>query len=121
MSESRRERGLELFRQIYDGTIPDPPPEGSRLDAYMENMLDQLFGEVWARDVLSVRDRRLLILGALMATGEDRMFEIHARAAKRLGELDAAQMRELIVFMVHYIGYPKGAKFWTAIEGVLAE
>ena len=120
MTDSRRDRGLTLFREIYDGLIPDPPPEGHQIDAYMEHMLDQLFGEVWARNVLSVRDRRLLILGALMATGEDKMFELHARAAHRLGELDDAQMRELIVFMVHYIGYPKGSKFWTAIEGVLA-
>lgn len=121
MSDGRRETGLEMFRRIYDGTIPDPPPAGHEGDVYVANMLNHLFGEVWARSVLSIRDRRLLVLGALMATGEDKMFEIHARSSYKLGELDADQLRELIVFMVHYIGYPKGGKFWTAIEGLIAE
>jgi 4-carboxymuconolactone decarboxylase len=121
MTDDRRERGLALFRQIYDGTIPEPPPAGHEGDIYVENMLGQLFAEVWARDVLSIRDRRLLILGALMATGEDKMFEIHARSAYRLGEFDTEQMRELIIFMVHYIGYPKAGKFWLAIEALIAE
>ena len=121
MTDDRGERGLAMFRQIYDGTIPDPPPEGHAGDVYVANMLAHLFGEVWSRSVLSIRDRRLLVLGALMATGEDKMFEIHARSSFQIGELNAEQLRELIIFMVHYIGYPKGGKFWTAIEGIIAE
>lgn len=117
--DDRRARGREIFHRVYDGTIPVPVESGN--DPYTRHMLDHLFAEVWAREVLSIRDRRLLILGALMATGEADMFTIHARSAVRLAELDADQLREVLTFMIHYIGYPQGSKFRQAIEAVLAE
>ena len=38
--------------------------------------LEQLFAEVWTRDVLSLRDRRMLLLGAIAALGERDTFNL---------------------------------------------
>jgi 4-carboxymuconolactone decarboxylase len=82
-------------------------------------MLETLFGELWASDVLSFRDRRLLLLGAIAAQGEEAVFRIQAAAALKRGELDAEQLQEAILFLTQYVGYPRGSKLHTALGDVL--
>ena len=63
----RRAKGAEVIKQVYAGDVVTPPEGASD---FCDIMLEQLFAEVWTRDVLSMRDRRLLLLGAIMAQGE---------------------------------------------------
>ena len=56
----RRKRGVEMIKEVYAGDVI-VPPEGAM--AFTDIMLEQVFAEVWSRDVLSIRDRRLLLLG----------------------------------------------------------
>ena len=63
----RRERGLEMIRKVYAGDVVTPP-EGN---AFTDLMLEQVFAEVWTREELSVRDRRLLVMGAIAALGRE--------------------------------------------------
>ena len=56
-----------------------------------------------------MRDRRLLLLGAIAALGESMTFGIQSKAAIKNGELSAEQLREVLVFLVHYVGYPRAA------------
>ena len=115
----RRARGKAMFEAVYGDVISlKDVAEG---DVYINNMVDQLFAEIWTRDVLSVRDRRLLVLGALAAGGEAEMSEIHMRAALGNGEMTPEQLREVLVFMIHYIGYPKGARLHGAINRAIAQ
>ncbi len=51
----RRERGLEMIKKVYAGDVVVPPAG----NVFTDVMLEQVFAEVWARDVLSIRDRRL--------------------------------------------------------------
>ena len=57
----RRKRGEDKLKEVYAGDVI-VPPEGN---AFADHMLEQLFAEVWTRDVLSMRDRRLLLLGRI--------------------------------------------------------
>ena len=47
-------------------------------------------------------------------------FEIQAKAALRKGELTAEQLREVLIFAVHYVGYPRGASLVGVIEKCIA-
>jgi 4-carboxymuconolactone decarboxylase len=89
--------------------------------AFSDIMLTQLFAEVWTRDILSMRDRRLLLLGTILAQGEQMTFGIQAKAALKNGELTVEQLREVLVFLVHYVGYPKAAGMIGIIEKTIAE
>ena len=60
----RREAGAAMMRKVYGDVVP-VPPEGS--GAFADTMLEQLFGEVWTREQLSLRDRRLLTMGVIAA------------------------------------------------------
>ena len=84
-------------------------------------MLEQLFAEVWTRDVLSMRDRRLLLLGAIAALGESMTFGIQAKASLKNGELTPEQLREVLVFLVHYVGYPRAAGLLATVEKSIQE
>ena len=113
----RRERGYQKIQEVYAGDVPIPA-EG--VNEFADIMLSQLFAEVWTRDVLSMRDRRLILLGAILALGESMTFEIQAKAALKKGELTPEQLREVLVFAVHYVGYPRAAGMIGAVEKVIA-
>ena len=65
MAESeRRRRGAEMMKKVYAGDVVVPPPGASQ---FVDLMLEQVFAEVWTRETLPVRDRRLLLLGPTSA------------------------------------------------------
>ena len=84
--DDRYERGVEMRKKVYAGDVV-APPEGAM--AFTDVMIKSLFAEVWTRDVLSLRDRRLILLGAIGALGEKDTFGIQCKAALKNGELDA--------------------------------
>jgi len=115
----RRDAGEAMFARVYGPVVPIPP-RGKR-DAFIDNTIDHLFGEVWTRDVLDIRSRRLMILGAVLALGETGIQEVQLRAALANGELTPDQAREILVFMVNYVGYPRASGFQQVLARVLAE
>jgi 4-carboxymuconolactone decarboxylase len=110
-SGDRRERGLEWMRTVYGWDVPTV--EGD----FVELTVDHLFGEVWAREGLSVRDRRLLLLGLLVGSGGlDDVIGLQLDSALAQGDLGDDDLREIVVFLTHYAGWPKGAKLNSAVE-----
>jgi 4-carboxymuconolactone decarboxylase len=116
--EDRWQRGAEKIKDVYAGAVVTAP-KGAM--AFSDIMLETLFAEVWTRDVLEMREKRLILLGAIMALGESMTFEIQAKAALRKGELTPDQLREVLVFGVHYVGYPRAASLVGVIEKCIAE
>lgn len=116
--DDRWQRGAEKIKEVYAGAVVTAP-KGAM--PFSDIMLETLFAEVWTRDVLEMRDRRLILLGAIMALGENMTFEIQAKAALRNGELTPEQLREVLVFGVHYVGYPRAAPLVATIEKCIAE
>jgi 4-carboxymuconolactone decarboxylase len=114
---TRRERGLEKIAEVYAGDVVTPP-EGY---AFTDIMLEQLFAEVWSRDVLSIRDRRILLLGIIAEKGETMTFGIQAKAALKRGELTPDELRELLLMIAQYAGYPRAAALLAVIEQKIAE
>lgn len=109
-------RGLAKMTEVYAGEVITPP-QGSM--PFSDVMLETLFAEVWDRDVLSVRDRRLLIMGVIAARGGVDTWKIQSRAALRNGELTADELRETLVMLAPYAGYPSVAPLVVETEGVI--
>jgi 4-carboxymuconolactone decarboxylase len=112
----RRQRGLETLAAVY-GWAPVADSPG----AFFGLTVDHLFADVWNRPGLSVRDRRLLLLGVLMASGDFDVIGLQLDSAYRLGELDADQLREVVIFLAHYVGWPRATKLNTEVERLLAK
>lgn len=100
------ERGAAMMRRVYGELVP-PLPEGAM--PFNDVMVRSLFAEVWDRDVLSVRDRRLLLMGVIAAAGATEVWRIQAAAALANGELTPDELRETLVILAPYAGYPNVA------------
>lgn len=75
---------------------------------------DVLFGEVWSReDKMSLRDRSIVTVTALMAGGiPDSSLKFHIMSAKKNG-VTAEEMAEMITHAAFYAGWPKA---WAAFR-----
>ena len=75
---------------------------------------DVLFGEVWSRELeLSLRDRSLVTVTALMAQGlVDSSFSYHLSSAKKNG-ITRAEIAEILTHAAFYAGWPKA---WAAFR-----
>jgi 4-carboxymuconolactone decarboxylase len=87
---------------------------------YVDVTVDHLFGEIWTREALDVRDRRMLTIGALAALGQPQLLEIQFGAALERGELSDEQVRELVLHLTHYVGWPLSTGMNEAAEKVIA-
>lgn len=113
MTDETRRRGLEMMSKVYGWEMQDGPGEHFAVTA------DHLFANIWTRPGLSIRDRRLLLLGALTAQGAPDIAEIQIEAALKNDELDEQQLREIALFLCHYVGWPLGSKLDNAVGAVL--
>jgi 4-carboxymuconolactone decarboxylase len=116
-NDERRARGEEMFHEVYGGIVPLPPVN----DDFLRLLLDQLFAEVWSREALSIRDRRLILVGVLAALGEGETFEIQIRAALTRGELTREQVEEVLIFLPSYVGYPRASRLRAIVQRIFAE
>ena len=75
---------------------------------------DVLFGEVWSReDRLSLRDRSIVTVVALMAQGlTDSSFQYHLMTAKNNG-VTKTEIAEILTHAAFYAGWPKA---WAAFR-----
>src|SRR5690348_5008346 len=114
LPEERR-RGLLKMEQAYGFDMTDGEGDFFRYTA------DHLFADIWNRPGLSDRDRRLLLIGMLAGQGADDVLGIQVPAALANGELDAQALREIVIFICHYAGWPNGARLNSVVESAIAK
>ena len=108
-----RKKGLEKMNEVYGWEMPDMPGDYFALTA------DHLFGTIWSRPGLSMRDKRLMTLTVVTALGISDLAEIQANAALANGEISEAELKEMAIFLTHYLGFPLGSKLDGAVTKVI--
>lgn len=112
MDEMRR-KGLDKMKEVYGWEMPDLPGD------YFALTVDHLFADIWSRPGLSMRDKRLITLSVVTALGLPDLAEIQVNAALHNSELTAEELREMAIFITHYVGFPLGSTFNNVVEKVL--
>ena len=115
MTDPRRERGIEMMRQVYGWDIGDVSGD------FVEMTVDHLFGEVWAEGAMSVRERRLVLLGLLLGSGQSDVVGLQLDCAVSIGELSIDELRELVILVAHYAGWPVAARLNQQVEQLAAK
>ena len=110
----RRRLGLDTMGAVYGWDVQDGDGD------FFGMTVEHLFAEVWTREGLSFRDRRLLLIGLLVGRGLDDVLGIQLEAALGNGELEADTLREIVIFLTHYAGWPAGAKMNSQVETIIA-
>ncbi len=114
MEETRR-KGLDKMKEVYGWDMPDLPGDYFALTA------DHLFADIWSRAGLSMRDKRIMTLSVVTALGLSDLAEIQVNAALANGEMTVDELREMAIFITHYVGFPLGSTFNTVVEKVAAK
>ena len=111
-----RERGVQRMQAVYNFSAdPDDAPGD-----FLAYTVDHLFGDVWCRPGLDVLQRRLVTIGVLAAQGQHDLLDVQFGAALDNGELTEEQLRELIIHLAHYTGWPLAAGANNAAERAIA-
>jgi 4-carboxymuconolactone decarboxylase len=114
--DEARAAGMAKMQEIYGFSVdPDTLPGD-----YTAMMVDQLFGRVWTREALDTRDRRLLTMGVLAALGKSDLLDLQFDSALERQELTEEQLREVVIHLTHYIGWPLSTGMNQAAEQVMA-
>ena len=112
-----RAAGMAKMEEVYGFSV-DPE---SIAGPYVDVTVDHLFGAVWTREALDTRDRRMLTIGVLAALGQANLLEIQFRSALQRGEVTEEQVREIVLHLAHYIGWPLSTGVNAAAEKIIAE
>jgi 4-carboxymuconolactone decarboxylase len=110
-----RRKGLEKMNEVYGWEMPDMPGE------YFALTVDHLFGSIWTRPGLSMRDKRIMTLSVVTALGLQDLSEVQVNAALQNEELTEEELREMAIFLTHYVGFPLGSGLNGVIERVAAK
>jgi 4-carboxymuconolactone decarboxylase len=114
--ETSRAKGIAKMQEVYGFSVDPADIPGP----YVAFTVDHLFGEVWTRPELDIRDRRLMTIGVLAALGQSQLVEIQFQSALDRNELTVDQVRETVVHLAHYIGWPLSTGVNEAAEKVIA-
>jgi 4-carboxymuconolactone decarboxylase len=114
--DDRYERGMATYLEVYGadavvferGTAP-----------FFDVMIEQLFAEVWTRPALSKAQRRLITMSVTAARGRFDTLRIQFERALLDGELTAEQVREFVLFVVPYVGYPFSGELHATAEAAI--
>ena len=111
-----RAKGMAKMQEVYNFSV-DPDAVPGDFVAYT---VDHLFGDVWSRPGLSVFERRLATVGVLAALGKTDLLDVQFQSALDNGELDEHQVREIVIHLTHYVGWPLATGLSEAAERVIA-
>jgi 4-carboxymuconolactone decarboxylase len=78
---------------------------------------DVLFGDVWERSELSKRDRSLITVAALITNGSTEQLRGHLARAKDNG-LTEAELKEVIIHLAFYAGWPRAMSAVTVAKEI---
>jgi 4-carboxymuconolactone decarboxylase len=111
----KRRIGLEKMETVYGFDMTDGTGDFFGITA------DHLFADIWTRPGLSDRDRRLILIGMLAGQGAADVLGIQVPAAYGNGELDDEALREIVIFVCHYAGWPNGARLNSIVEDTISK
>jgi 4-carboxymuconolactone decarboxylase len=111
-TDELRRKGLEKMNEVYGWEMPDV--QG---DPYYDLTVEHLFGSIWNRPGLSMRDKRMMTLTVVTALGNSDLAEVQVNAALHNEELTEHELKEMAIFLTHYLGFPLGSK----LDGVVSK
>lgn len=112
--------GRRTMDAVYGEGFSDRLPQTGQAP-FLLDTVQHLFADIWARPGLSIRDRRLLVIGATAALGRSDLIRVQTLGALRNGELDEIQLREALLHLAYYVGWGNASAVSSGFEAALAD
>lgn len=104
---------------VYGAGFSDRYPPYAEVRPFSRQTVETLFGEVWGRPGLPVRDRRLLVLGAVSMLGRSDLVKVQVLGGLRSGDFTEDQLREAVLQLAFYCGWPNATALEHGVNGAL--
>src|SRR5262245_28012286 len=106
----RRQRGRKLYEEIMarDAPAADSPRAAA--------LLDFVYAEIWSRDLLSRRERRLITLACAAGADSYETLGDHIYGALATGDISYDEMQEVILHFAVYCGWAKAEAFERVLD-----
>ena len=111
-----RDAGRRRMQEVYNFEVDPEALEGD----FVAYTVDHLFGDVWCRPGLELLERRLLTIGVLAALGRTELLDVQFQSALDNGELTEDQVREVVLHLTHYVGWPLATGLNESAERIIA-
>ncbi len=99
---------------VYRAVMMAEPPDGESLLDVSER--DHLFGAVWNRPGLSVRDRRFVAIVCVSAAVDGPAMDAQVYAALASGDLTVEQLKEFTLHFAVYCGWPRASQLEMTVR-----
>jgi len=103
MSTEAWEKGLDVFNKVY-GPGSSKMVEGREDQRFNREIVENQFGNLWGDEALSIREKRLMVLGATTMLGRQDLIEIQMTGALINEEFTEEQLALIPHFMLFYAG-----------------
>lgn len=116
--DGRHERGVERVKEILG---PKADESLATLGELGDRIIRTIYGDIYGRPGLGVRDRQIATISMLMAMGgRDRQVKVHMCAGLRVG-ITEEELTELVIHLAAYAGFPAAINAQAILSEVLAE
>ena len=118
-AEEQYQLGLEVVEKVYGpgSSALMTPAKGV---PFVDEIVNHLFADIWARPGLSMRDRRLLVIGATAMLGRDDLIETQVKGGILNGEFTDEQLDEIPLMMLFYAGAGNTTMTFKGIQAARA-
>lgn len=105
---TRHEQGMEVRRAVLgDDHVDRAEAAKTAFDAPFQEMITEAaWGTLWASDAITRRERSMLTIACLAATGNFEELALHVRATARTGAT-LTDVREALMHAAIYAGVPR--------------
>lgn len=114
----RHVKGAESVKQVLG---PKAEESLATLGELGDRIIETIYGDIYQRARLTLKERQIATLCMLMALGgKDRQVKVHMRAGLRVG-ITEDELRELVIQLAAYAGFPAAINAQAQLNEVLAE
>lgn len=120
MTEEQWTKGLETVDQVYGAGASEmmKPYKDMRFN---QEIVTNQFANLWADPALSIREKRLMVLGATTMLGRADLVEIQMLGALANDEFTDEQLDLIPLFMLFYAGAGNTTALFRGIEAAKAK
>lgn len=118
--DERKAKAKQVREQLFGQRVPASFPEGDPMADFYDMINEWIFGGVWSRPGLEMKQREMIVLAVLTALGRESELRLHLGAALNLG-LTKEQIAEVLTQVGFYAGVPTAVSGFRIFREVLAQ
>jgi 4-carboxymuconolactone decarboxylase len=119
MSKAAYARGMKTRRKVLGDAWVDQAERGKTAfnEEFQALITRYAWDEIWNRPRFTHKTRRLLVLAMLAALGHWEEFRLHVRSALESGDLEADDVKEVLLQAAIYCGVPTANHAFREAKG----